>query len=221
MTAMDENLGIFLRNAFAHGHAAHAYIVVGEKQQLPALLTQCAMVCMCESHTGLDNCETCKKVQQNLHQDVLRFPLDEGRTRLNVADMVTLVEESFKRPVDSTDCRVFLLNAAQSVAGAGAEIWQNKLLKTLEEPSDNVYIFIGVTDSESLLPTIRSRCQVLKQTQLSENRCLLRSGKRVFKQSLRKLLQLSVPAMWSRPRRFWQILPLCVPSKLLATPCKT
>lgn len=167
MTAMDKNLGGFLRDAFARGHAAHAYIVVGEKRQLPTLLKQCAKVCMCASHTGEDNCEVCKKVQQNLHQDVLRFPSDDTRARLNVADMLTLVEESFKRPIDETDCRVFLLNAADSVTGIGAEIWQNKLLKTLEEPTDNVYVFIGVTDAESLLPTIRSRCQILKQSQLS------------------------------------------------------
>ena len=162
------NLSEFLRDAFSRGHAAHAYIVVGEKRQLPELLNQCAKVCMCRSHTGADNCETCKKVQQNLHQDVLRFPQDTSRLRLNVADMQILVEESFKRPIDDTDCRVFLLNAADSVAGVGAEIWQNKLLKTLEEPTNDNYIFIGVTDASSLLPTVRSRCQILQQAQLTE-----------------------------------------------------
>ena len=161
-------LSEFLRDAFSRGHAAHAYIVVGEKLQLPELLKQCAKVCMCSGHTGQDNCETCKKVQQNLHQDVLYFPQDASRARLNVSDIITLVEESYKRPIDSTDCRVFLLNAATSTGGVGAEIWQNKLLKTLEEPSENNYIFIGVTDAAGLLPTIRSRCQILVQPSIAE-----------------------------------------------------
>lgn len=168
MTEQHLGSGERLRDVFARGHAAHAYIVAGEKRQLPDLLKQCAKVCMCATHSGKDDCEICKKVQQNLHQDVLRFPTELTRARLNVADMQTLVEESFKRPIDQTDCRVFLINAADSVTGIGAEIWQNKLLKTLEEPADNAYIFIGVTDAESLLPTIRSRCQILKQPQLSE-----------------------------------------------------
>lgn len=145
--------------------AAHAYIVVGERHRLPLLLKQCALVCMCKNHIG-DDCEICKKVRDNLHQDVLRFPRDAEKQRLTVSDMQTLVEESYKRPVDDVDCRVFLVDASNSVAGIGAEIWQNKLLKTLEEPNANTYVFIGVTDAEALLPTIRSRCQVLKQTKL-------------------------------------------------------
>lgn len=162
---MTNNNGVVdsLREAFSRGKAAHAYIVAAEKQLLPDLLKQCAKVCMCNNHTAKDGCETCKKVQLGLHQDVLKFPRDEQKGRLSVADVLLLVEESYKRPVDDGDIRVFLVDASNSVSGTGAEIWQNKLLKTLEEPNENIYLFIGVTDAESLLPTVRSRCQVLKQ----------------------------------------------------------
>lgn len=164
---MQSNISNILCQAFATLHAAHAYIVVGEKAQLPQLLKSCAAVCMCQNHTGEDGCENCHKVKNCLHQDVLWFPKDQTRTRLNVADMQTLVDETFKRPVDTGESRVFLVNAADSVTGIGCDVWQNKLLKTLEEPTPNTYIFIGVTDAESLLPTVRSRCQVLKQNKLS------------------------------------------------------
>lgn len=166
MMILDKNIGDALFNAFSSNHAAHAYIVVGEKHQLYYLLKQCAAACMCKSHR-FDECEVCNKISLGIHQDVLTFPKDTDKNRLTVADMVTLVDESYRRPVDSGDVRVFLIDASDSVAGIGAEVWQNKLLKTLEEPTENVYIFIGVTDAESLLPTIRSRCQVLKQTRLS------------------------------------------------------
>lgn len=166
MMILDQNVNDVLCNAFASNHAAHAYVVVGEKQQLYYLLKQCAAICMCKSHS-VDNCETCNKISLGIHQDVLTFPRDTDKKRITVADMVALVEESYRRPVDSGDTRVFLIDASNSVTGVGAEVWQNKLLKTLEEPNENVYIFIGVTDAESLLPTIRSRCQVLKQSKLS------------------------------------------------------
>lgn len=163
----DVNVGQYLERAFAEGHAAHAYIVVGEKQYLPELLTECAIVVMCAKHT-FDGCETCKKVTDYAHQDVMRLPLDGAKNRLTVGDMAYLVDESCKRPVDdSSAARVFLIDASSSVSGVGCELWQNKLLKTLEEPTDNVYIFVGVTDVEGLLPTVRSRCQVLKQTVLT------------------------------------------------------
>ena len=165
MTALDKNIGEYLRNAFATHTAAHAYIVEAEKQNLPELLRQCAAVCLCPSHSD-DGCEVCKKVADGVHQDVMFFPVG-GKTRLSVADISLLVDESYKRSVDSGDCRVFLVDATSSLAGVGADVWQNKLLKTLEEPSGECYIFLGVTDSEGLLPTVRSRCQLLKQTQLS------------------------------------------------------
>lgn len=160
---MTNSVGAYLNRAFSLSHAAHAYIVVGEKAQLPSLLKRCAAVCMCKNHSADgDACENCRKVQNGAHQDVLWFPHEEGRTRLNVADMQILVEETYKRPVDNSDCRVFLINAADSVSGVGSDIWQNKLLKTLEEPNPDTYIFVGVCDAESLLATVRSRCQTLK-----------------------------------------------------------
>lgn len=167
MMTMDENVGLYLRDAFGRGLAAHAYIVVGEKQYVKSLLKECALVAMCRNHVGDDGCDSCKKTIEGEHLDVIGLPLDKTKNRMTVADVAYLVEESFRRPVDSSDQRVFCVDATDSVSGVGSELWQNKLLKTLEEPIDGVYIFIGVTDPEALLPTVRSRCQILKQTKLS------------------------------------------------------
>ena len=167
MTTRDKNVGQYLAEAFENGHAAHAYIVAGEKQYIGSLLKECAMVTMCHNHIG-DDCDACKKVRLGEHLDVISLPADSGKNRLTTADMAYLVEESYRRPVDYDSAqRVFLLDATDSVSGVGCELWQNKLLKTLEEPVEGVYIFIGVTDAETLLPTVRSRCQLLKQTKLS------------------------------------------------------
>ena len=166
MSTFDTNVGQHLATAFRQGHAVHAYIVVGERQYLPSLLKECAIVTMCVNHVG-DDCEMCKKVKDGSHQDVIRLPIDPTKTRLSVADMAYLVEESYKRPVDDCEQRVFLVDASNSTTGVGCELWQNKLLKTLEEPAPDVYIFVGVTDAEALLPTVRSRCQILKQTKLT------------------------------------------------------
>ncbi len=167
MTALDKNVGGYLQDAFNKGLVAHAYIVSGEKQYVSSLLKECALVTMCRSHRGDDGCESCKKVISGEHLDVLLLPGEGGKNRLTVGDIAYLTEESYRRPVDNSEQRVFLLDATESVSGAGCELWQNKLLKTLEEPIDGVYIFIGVTDAESLLPTVRSRCQLLKQSKLS------------------------------------------------------
>lgn len=178
MTTFDVNIGGYLQTAFREGHAVHAYVIVGEKQHLAHLLSECALVTMCFNHVG-DDCEACKKVTEGAHQDVISLPLDKQKNRLTVADMSYLVEESFKRPVDNSAQRVFLVDASNSLTGVGSELWQNKLLKTLEEPTENVYIFVGVTDAEGLLPTVRSRCQILKQTKFTVDQvreALVRKG---------------------------------------------
>lgn len=168
MTApFDPQVGGYLQQAFADGRSAHAYIVVGEKRHLADLLRECALVAMCPRNSGADKRGACGKIEQNAHQDVISIPTDVVKNRLTVADIAYLAEETFKRPVDNSACRVFLVNASNSASGQGGEIWQNKLLKTLEEPPANVYIFIGVTDAEGLLPTVRSRCQVLKQSKFT------------------------------------------------------
>lgn len=167
MLTVDPNVGGLLEQAFAEGHAGHAYIVVGEKQTIAALLRECATVTMNPKHV-IDDGEICHRVVTGQHQDVICLPTDKSKNRISVADINMLVEESYKRPVDdSSVARVFTLDATNSVSGIGSELWQNKLLKTLEEPTDGVFIFIGVTDVESLLPTIRSRCQILRRSTLT------------------------------------------------------
>lgn len=163
MTKLDKNVGGFLQQAFANNCAVHAYVVVGDKQNMPSLLKQCALVTMCHNHVGC-NCEACNKVQNNTHQDVICVPQDREKNRLTVDDINLVVSESMKCTVDNSSCRVFLIDATNSLAGIGCETWQNKLLKTLEEPTEGIFLFVGVTDVEALLPTIRSRCQILKQS---------------------------------------------------------
>jgi hypothetical protein len=51
--------------------------------------------------------------------------------------------------------KVFIIDEAELIDATG----QNALLKTLEEPPRRTYIFLITSRPESLLPTIRSRCQ--------------------------------------------------------------
>ncbi|MEP6945163.1 MAG: DNA polymerase III subunit delta' [Acidobacteriota bacterium] len=54
--------------------------------------------------------------------------------------------------------RVFIVDAAEKMADPAA----NALLKTLEEPASTSHIFLITSRPDSLLPTIRSRCQILR-----------------------------------------------------------
>jgi DNA polymerase-3 subunit delta' len=67
-----------------------------------------------------------------------------------------LVHEAALRPVEGR-YRVLLIQDAQRAN----EVFQNKVLKTLEEPPPNTILLLTATDRSSVLPTIVSRCQVL------------------------------------------------------------
>ncbi len=64
---------------------------------------------------------------------------------------------SLKVPRDQTNNRVVIIEGAQSLSLEA----QNALLKTLEEPPDGTLIMLTVDSEQSLLPTIRSRAQII------------------------------------------------------------
>ena len=155
-----------LQQLFASGKPSHAYVIECQKSVAKSLLLDCAKVAMCQNY-GCNNCVTCKKISQGNHADCISLPTDTQKNKLTVADVQLLVEESIKRPVDSGNVRVFTIDATDSVTGVGSAIWQNKLLKTLEEPLPNVYIFVAVQNAHSLFNTVLSRCQVLTEGRTS------------------------------------------------------
>ncbi|MGE3465625.1 MAG: ATP-binding protein [Pyrinomonadaceae bacterium] len=68
-----------------------------------------------------------------------------------------LEREANFRPYEGR-ARVLIVDDAEKMADPAA----NALLKTLEEPASTSYIFLITSRADSLLPTIRSRCQMLR-----------------------------------------------------------
>ncbi len=68
-----------------------------------------------------------------------------------------LEREANFRPYEA-DARFFIIDDADKMNDQAA----NALLKTLEEPPPTSYIFLITSRADSLLPTIRSRCQTLR-----------------------------------------------------------
>lgn len=68
-----------------------------------------------------------------------------------------LEKEANFRPFEAK-ARFFIIDCAEKMNDNAA----NALLKTLEEPPPTSYIFLITSRADSLLPTIRSRCQTLR-----------------------------------------------------------
>ncbi len=116
-------------------------------------------------------------IERGHHPDVitlerpLKEPLKEGeeaaddaerKRNINVDQIRQLQGRLNTRP-GMADKRAIIIDAADDMERGAA----NALLKSLEEPPVGTYFFLVSHSSDRLLPTIRSRCQILRFDPLS------------------------------------------------------
>jgi DNA polymerase III delta prime subunit len=99
---------------------------------------------------------------------------------IGIEDIKRIQRALFFKPIKSQTKAVIIEDAHLLTPEA-----QNALLKVLEEPPLHTIIILAADTTESLLPTILSRCQIIaletEQTELSENE---REGFETFVQNL-------------------------------------
>ncbi|MFZ1701574.1 MAG: DNA polymerase III subunit delta' [Pyrinomonadaceae bacterium] len=78
--------------------------------------------------------------------------------RLILVDAIRDLERHANFRPHEGKSRFFIVDDAHTMNDAAS----NALLKTLEEPASTSYIFLITSRADSLLPTIRSRCQMLR-----------------------------------------------------------
>ena len=117
------------------------------------------------------SCNQCIRIDSYNHTDVFIYDVKKdldgvGRT----STMVTIdqLREDFLRQVHRKPyegrTRIFIISSIESMRSEQSNI----LLKTLEEPPDDVVIILLARDVSNLLGTIVSRCQVLNLEPVSE-----------------------------------------------------
>lgn len=106
-------------------------------------------------------CASCRRIARGVHADVLVIePGDTGSIKID--QIREAIDRAAYRPFEGRR-RVVIIDRAEQMVVNG----QDAILKTLEEPP-NASTFILVTDTpDTLLPTIRSRCQRLRFGRLS------------------------------------------------------
>jgi len=167
---MDENWGLtghewavgMLRQHVAGGTARHAYLITGPRgvgRRTLGLLFAQALNCTNPISPGLPcgDCDDCKRVQTHKHPDVTIIEAEAEGGTLKVDQVRELRRTIVLRPFQAR-YRVALLLRFQEAHDAAA----NALLKTLEEAPSYAVLILTAESSEGLLPTIVSRCEVLR-----------------------------------------------------------
>ncbi len=150
-----------LGDALAQGRVAHAYLFVGAPGSGKTKAAQAlagALVC---PQGGCGSCDECIRVKHRTHPDVHRYA--PGSATGYLVDQVrAIIDDVALAPVRGTR-KVYVLERAEQLSASSA----NALLKTLEEPPASCTFILLASTADAVLPTIRSRCQVLSFELLS------------------------------------------------------
>ncbi|MFG6356430.1 MAG: DNA polymerase III subunit delta [Acetatifactor sp.] len=154
-----EQLKAHLQGALETHKVSHAYIINGEKSSGKEYIARIfAMALQCE-RGGIEPCNECHSCKQALskNQPDIIYVSHEKPNTISVDDIRAQVNNDVAIKPYSSRYKVYIINEAEKMTPQA----QNAILKTLEEPPEYAVILLLVSNVNSLLPTILSRCVLL------------------------------------------------------------
>lgn len=149
-----------LTEMFRQGRLPHAFLFAGPAgagQREMSL--EFAKTLFCQKKDGAEPCGTCvdcHQVAKNSHPDLVILSPQEDSLVIKIEEIRAMINQSGFKPFQAS-AKVFILDPAEAMN----ETAQNALLKTLEEPEPGTYFILICHALEKLLPTVKSRAQIL------------------------------------------------------------
>lgn len=143
-----------IKNAVRNHKTGHAYLFCGPrgtgKTTMARLLAK-AVNCDHPEKAPCGECENCIAANNGTHPDIIEI---NAANETHVEDIRDLIERSRLAPMQGKH-KIYIIDEVHQLSSAAS----SALLKTLEEPPENVIFILATTDPQKLLPTIISRCQ--------------------------------------------------------------
>ena len=161
---LQEPAALRIREAATRGALSHALLLTGSGARLElARYAAAAMECEAEGSRPCGVCRACRKVEEDIHPDVITVRDDEHKN-VSVAVIREIRSDAYIRPNEGRR-KVYIFPDCALLT----EQDQNVLLKIVEEgPPYAAFLFCAENPS-GVLQTLRSRCVELK-LRPSENR---------------------------------------------------
>lgn len=153
------------RRSVRSGKISHSYIfegIPGCGRRKTALALLQAIFCQAVDDDACGVCPSCRKIASGNHGDIhFVAPLPDKRD-ISIDQLRDIQRELSLRPYEAPR-KACIMEPAERMSVNAA----NSLLKTLEEPPGNAIIILLTENADMLLPTIRSRCQLIRFSPLS------------------------------------------------------
>ncbi len=181
----------FFTQVISNDRLAHAYLFHGKEGcGKTAFALELAKVLNCvNKNKPCGQCPSCVKIEKSAHPDVkLLFPVSKtareekylelvkektlhpfkklsisGHLNIPIESIRELKKEAMYAPYEA-ECRFFIISGIEFFSREAA----NSFLKLLEEPPDKLKLILITNDYNSVIETIRSRCQPVLFPQLSD-----------------------------------------------------
>ena len=156
-------------NALENDQLSHAYILSGQPGTPLLETAKClAKSILCDSPSPLacNNCITCLRIDDENYPDFFVF---DGSKETIKKDAVATIESSFEmKAFEAKGVRIYILHLIENMTVEAI----NAILKFLEEPGNKIYAFLTTNNESTILPTIISRCQVLRLKLIDRNKVI-------------------------------------------------
>ncbi|WP_312906355.1 DNA polymerase III subunit delta' [Tissierella praeacuta] len=152
-----------LKNSIRNKSISHCYLFEGEKglgKKNLALAFSKTLLCKEGQAEPCNICNQCIKFDTYNHPDFKLLSPEKGIIKKE--EVEKLIKSMATAPFEGRR-KVFVIDDCDMMRSES----HNALLKTLEEPPEYVNIILITSSSSKLLPTILSRCQIIKFYPLS------------------------------------------------------
>lgn len=138
------------------GRLGHAYLFSGSFASFEmALFLSQALFCG-DKQDGLP-CEHCRNCRLVAQQELPDMTIVAPQGNLIKTESIRELVKDFSQSGFESTCQVFIIRDAEKMHPNAA----NSLLKAIEEPQSDIHIFLLTNQEEAVLPTIKSRTQIV------------------------------------------------------------
>lgn len=142
-----------IQNQFHTNKIPHAYLLIGNNTDEP--LNYLAMSLLCDEELACEQCIDCQKVLKHQYGDIIEL---DGEVETIKKKHIENIQEVINKSSLEGKAKIYIIkNIDKSTKEA-----INALLKILEEPGEGIYALFTSKNSNKILPTIISRCQVIE-----------------------------------------------------------
>lgn len=146
-------------NSLKNKHLSHAFLISGNPGtplfEVAKFLAK-SILCDDPSPLACNSCITCLRVDDENYPDFI--VIDGEKSTIKKGDVGDIESQFEKKAFEAKGIMIYVLHLVENMTEEAV----NSVLKFLEEPGSNIYAFLTTNNENNVLPTIISRCQLMR-----------------------------------------------------------